>query len=175
MLVVRLLLPHRAPYGGVRVVAERMALAGRRRRGEPLLEEALLGEAAAGRRLLTPVAEGDVGVVEGGESSASHVSYSGYTCALARTARSHEAAAKPTFSARPKEKSSGAIWTIVTGNAAAIASVASVEPESTITISSGTTVCRLTPVNRRPICASSLKQRMTSATVRGMGQRVSPP
>ena len=43
--------------------------------------------------------------------------------------------------------------------------VASVEPESTTMISSGGRVCRSAPVSRRPMCASSLKQRTMSETV----------
>jgi hypothetical protein len=74
------------------------------------------------------------------------------------------AASKPRFSARPNENSSGAIDTVLTSKAAAIESVASVEPLSTRMISSGGRVWRAAPVSSLPMCSSSLKQRMMSAT-----------
>ncbi len=61
--------------------------------------------------------------------------YKGYTCADAKSKRSPEAALHPTLRAYPKEKSSGLIWTTLQGNFETIDKVASVDPESTTTIS----------------------------------------
>jgi hypothetical protein len=65
------------------------------------------------------------------------------------------------FNDRPNVNSSGRIDKIRTGYREAIASVASVDPESTRMISTADIVCSRIPLSNRPICFSSLNARRT--------------
>ena len=93
------------------------------------------------------------------------MSYTGYTCAETKTSRSLTAVSQPTLSARPKEKSSFAMWTTSQPNRRAMSTVESVEPLSTRISWSGCTVWWANPESSRPMWRSSLRARMTTLVV----------